>query len=87
MALGPRLDLRQSQSLVMTPQLQQAIKLLALSNLEIEAFIGDALETNPLLEAGELAMEAQARDAPTPVGSSDWTTASAAATCSCGTPR
>ena len=41
MALGPRLDLRQSQSLVMTPQLQQAIKLLALSNLEIEAFIGE----------------------------------------------
>ena len=57
MALGPRLDLRQSQSLVMTPQLQQAIKLLALSNLEIEAFIGEALETNPLLEAGELSME------------------------------
>ncbi len=54
MALGPRLDLRQSQSLVMTPQLQQAIKLLALSNLEIETFIGDALEANPLLEAGEL---------------------------------
>ena len=38
----------------MTPQLQQAIKLLALSNLEIESFIGDALEANPLLEAGEL---------------------------------
>ena len=54
MALGPRLDLRQSQSLVMTPQLQQAIKLLALSNLEIEAFIGEALEANPLLEAGEI---------------------------------
>ncbi|MES2493446.1 MAG: RNA polymerase factor sigma-54 [Pseudomonadota bacterium] len=52
MALGPRLDLRQSQSLVMTPQLQQAIKLLALSNLEIEAFIGEALESNPLLELG-----------------------------------
>ncbi|HET9627993.1 MAG TPA: RNA polymerase factor sigma-54 [Novosphingobium sp.] len=50
MALGPRLDLRQSQSLVMTPQLQQAIKLLALSNLEIEAFIGEALEANPLLD-------------------------------------
>ena len=57
MALGPRLDLRQSQSLVMTPQLQQAIKLLALSNLEIEAFIGEALENNPLLEAGEMRME------------------------------
>ncbi|MEY4159468.1 MAG: polymerase factor sigma-54 [Pseudomonadota bacterium] len=50
MALGPRLDLRQSQSLVMTPQLQQAIKLLALSNLEVETFIGEALEANPLLE-------------------------------------
>ena len=39
MALAPRLDLRQSQSLVMTPQLQQAIRLLALSNVEIEAYI------------------------------------------------
>ena len=50
MALGPRLDLRQSQSLVMTPQLQQAIKLLALSNLEVETFIGEALAANPLLD-------------------------------------
>ncbi|MBB3862492.1 RNA polymerase sigma-54 factor [Novosphingobium hassiacum] len=53
MALGPRLDLRQSQSLVMTPQLQQAIKLLALSNLEVETFIGEAIDANPLLEIGE----------------------------------
>ena len=53
MALGPRLDIRQTQSLVMTPQLQQAIKLLALSNLEVEAFIGEALDANPLLEIGE----------------------------------
>ena len=53
MALGPRLDLRQSQSLVMTPQLQQAIKLLALSNLEVEAFIGEALDANPLLDIGQ----------------------------------
>ncbi len=52
MALTPRLDLRQSQSLVMTPQLQQAIKLLALSSLEIEAFIAEAVEKNPLLEIG-----------------------------------
>jgi RNA polymerase sigma-54 factor len=52
MGLGPRLDLRQSQSLVMTPQLQQAIRLLALSNLEIEAFIAEELEKNPLIEAG-----------------------------------
>ncbi|MFM5908618.1 MAG: RNA polymerase factor sigma-54 [Novosphingobium sp.] len=59
MALGPRLDLRPKvalgQSLVMTPQLQQAIKLLALSNLEVETFIGEALESNPLLEIGERA--------------------------------
>ena len=51
MALGPRLDLRQSQSLVMTPQLQQAIKLLALWNLELEAYLAEALEGNPLLDA------------------------------------
>ena len=51
MSLAPRLDLRQSQSLVMTPQLQQAIKLLALSNLEIETFIAEEVEKNPLLDA------------------------------------
>ncbi|NNM77043.1 RNA polymerase factor sigma-54 [Sphingomonas sp. ID1715] len=51
-SLAPRLDLRQSQSLVMTPQLQQAIKLLALSNLEVESFIAEELEKNPLLETG-----------------------------------
>ncbi len=66
MALGPRLDLRQSQSLVMTPQLQQAIKLLAASNLEIETFIAEALEANPLLEAGDVRQvaAAPAGDAP-----------------------
>lgn len=57
MAIGPRLDLRQSQSLVMTPQLQQAIKLLTASNLEIESYIAEVLEANPLLEAGEIASE------------------------------
>src|SRR5688572_29764918 len=51
-SLGPRLDIRQSQSLVMTPQLQQAIRLLALSNLEVESFIAEEIERNPLLEAG-----------------------------------
>lgn len=75
MALGPRLDLRQTQSLVMTPQLQQAIKLLALSNLEIEAFIGEALDTNPLLEAGELAIErpagSETADDPAPEPTAD----------------
>jgi len=53
MALTPRLDLRQSQSLVMTPQLQQAIKLLQLSNLELLDFVEQELEENPLLERDE----------------------------------
>lgn len=64
MALGPRLDLRQSQSLVMTPQLQQAIKLLALSNLELEAYLTEALESNPLLDAAAADSEGASDDAP-----------------------
>src|SRR5271154_6832606 len=50
MALSQRLDLRQTQSLVMTPQLQQAIKLLQLSNIELGDFVEQELERNPLLE-------------------------------------
>lgn len=50
MALAPRLELRQGQSLVLTPQLQQAIKLLQLSNLELSAYVEEELERNPLLE-------------------------------------
>ena len=67
MALTQRLEFRQSQSLVMTPQLMQAIKLLQLSNLDLSAFVEEELERNPLLErandgpeapvAGEPAME------------------------------
>ncbi len=45
-----KLDLRQSQQLVMTPQLQQAIKLLQLNNVELEEYIEEELEKNPLLE-------------------------------------
>src|SRR6187397_288553 len=50
MALTQRLEFRQSQSLVMTPQLVQAIKLLQLSNLDLVAFVEEELERNPLLE-------------------------------------
>jgi RNA polymerase sigma-54 factor len=50
MALTQRLELRQGQSLVMTPQLQQAIKLLQMSNLEVQQFVEQELERNPLLE-------------------------------------
>src|SRR5687767_1834246 len=51
MGLGPRIDIRVSQQLVMTQQLQQAIKLLALSNMELEAVIAEEVAKNPLLEA------------------------------------
>jgi RNA polymerase sigma-54 factor len=51
MGLGPSLSIRQSQQLVLTPQLAQAIKLLQLSNLELEAYIAEELSRNPLLEA------------------------------------
>jgi RNA polymerase sigma-54 factor len=50
MALTQRLDLRQSQTLVMTPQLQQAIKLLELGNLELASYVEQELEQNPFLE-------------------------------------
>jgi RNA polymerase sigma-54 factor len=50
MTLVQRLDLRQAQTLVMTPQLQQAIKLLQLNNLEIGEFVAQELQQNPLLE-------------------------------------
>jgi len=53
MAITPRLELRQSQTLVMTPQLQQAIKLLQLSNLDLTTYVEQELEKNPLLERAE----------------------------------
>ncbi|HXX04539.1 MAG TPA: RNA polymerase factor sigma-54, partial [Xanthobacteraceae bacterium] len=52
MALSQRLQIRQSQALVMTPQLMQAIKLLQLSNLDLAAYVEAELERNPLLDRG-----------------------------------
>src|ERR1700690_57533 len=48
--VAQRLEIRQGQSLVMTPQLQQAIKLLQLSNIELTEYCESELEKNPLLE-------------------------------------
>ncbi len=53
MAITTKLELRQSHSLVMTPQLQQAIKLLQLSNMELATFVEAELERNPLLERAD----------------------------------
>ncbi|MBH0238679.1 RNA polymerase factor sigma-54 [Methylobrevis albus] len=73
MALSARLELRQSQSLVMTPQLMQAIKLLQLSNLDLVAYVDAELERNPLLERvdsegapdrDEFGREGEPREAP-----------------------
>jgi RNA polymerase sigma-54 factor len=78
MALAQRLEFRQSQALVMTPQLMQAIKLLQLSSLDLVAYVDAELERNPLLEradgndgpaAAESEPEAAADADPTP---SDW---------------
>jgi RNA polymerase sigma-54 factor len=69
MALGARLELRQGQSLVITPQLQQAIKLLQLSNLELEAYVDAELEKNPLLVRDEPVAEAD--EAPERASSSE----------------
>lgn len=63
MALGARLEIRQGQGLVITPQLQQAIKLLQLSNQELDAFVEGELERNPLLQREEAEAEAPAIEA------------------------
>jgi RNA polymerase sigma-54 factor len=66
MALTQRLEFRQSQSLVMTPQLMQAIKLLQLSNLDLSAFVEEELERNPLLERASDGPEAPVAGEPIP---------------------
>ena len=66
MALTQRLEFRQSQSLVMTPQLMQAIKLLQLSNLDLSAFVEEELERNPLLDRASDGPEAPVAGEPMP---------------------
>src|SRR5205823_8324015 len=71
MALGPSLSIRHSQQLVLTPQLTQAIKLLQLSNLELEAFIAEELSKNPLLESSSGDDEANTPESDSPVEETD----------------
>ena len=70
MALSAKLELRQGQSLVMTPQLQLAIKLLQLSNLELNTFVEAELERNPLLERLDEAPIAEPQEAQADTGES-----------------
>lgn len=59
MGLSAKLQLRQSQSLVMTPQLMQSIKLLQLTHMELERFVDEEIERNPLLDRAEPRDDAQ----------------------------
>ena len=72
MVLSPKLELRQGQQLVMTPQLQQAIRLLQLSNIELCSFIEAELERNPLLEREEVPAEEGAVAAVAAEEEADW---------------
>ena len=54
MTLTPRIEIRQGQSLVMTPQLQQAIKLLQMSNADLNEFVEAELAENPMLERDDV---------------------------------
>ena len=76
MAIGPKLVMRQSQSLVMTPQLLQAIKLLQLSTTDLAAFVEAELERNPMLERAEndddAPFEARPEAAPESREEGDW---------------
>ncbi|MFO0345477.1 MAG: RNA polymerase factor sigma-54 [Labrys sp. (in: a-proteobacteria)] len=71
MALSPRMEFRQSQGLVMTPQLMQAIKLLQLSNLDLVAYVEAELERNPLLERAEPEPVSDVEPAPMAAASAD----------------
>ncbi|MFO1208276.1 MAG: RNA polymerase factor sigma-54 [Amaricoccus sp.] len=72
MALAPRIEIRQSQSLVMTPQLQQALKLLRLSNVELGEYLAAEVEKNPLLELAPRAAAAPGTAPQRPAGDGDF---------------
>ncbi|MBT9290913.1 RNA polymerase factor sigma-54 [Prosthecodimorpha staleyi] len=75
MALSAKLELRQSQSLVMTPQLMQAIKLLQLGSLDLVAYVEAELERNPLLDRDEGEERRADREAPDGGGAAEAGTA------------
>jgi RNA polymerase sigma-54 factor len=70
MALGLRLDVRQTQGLVLTPQLQQAIRLLQLSNQELIGTLQSEVAENPFLELGDTAVQPVERAPAAPASAS-----------------
>jgi len=74
MALAAKLQLRQSQGLVMTPQLMQSIRLLQLTHVELDRFVDEEIERNPLLERESAAEASDGAENTDPAGQdrSDW---------------
>ncbi|HEV7255954.1 MAG TPA: RNA polymerase factor sigma-54 [Mesorhizobium sp.] len=75
MTLAAKLQMRASQSLVMTPQLMQSIRLLQLTHVELERFLDEEIEKNPLLSRAEPAADAAASppvETPAPDAEADW---------------
>jgi len=68
MQMMPSLQVKQKQALVMTPQLQQAIKLLQMTNLDIQNFLQDQALENPFIEVEGGVSEQSASDLPSPSG-------------------
>jgi RNA polymerase sigma-54 factor len=66
MTMRQRLEIRQSQQLVMTPQLRQSIQMLQMSNIELGAYLVEAVEANPLLALADGAAAPAIADAPAP---------------------
>ena len=71
MALSPRLEVRQSQSLTLTPQLMQSIRLLQLSHLELNTFVDAELLRNPLLEREDGTEPTETPEAPVEITAYD----------------
>jgi len=72
MALAAKLQLRQSQSLVMTPQLMQSIRLLQMTHVELERFVEEEIERNPLLDRAEAREEAPRTGEEAEASNDDW---------------
>lgn len=71
MALEQKLSLKLAQKLVMTPSLQQAIKLLQMTRMELENVVAQELEENPVLEEGDETFETEDREAPREAAADD----------------
>ncbi|MDW8316189.1 MAG: RNA polymerase factor sigma-54 [Rhodovarius sp.] len=87
MALIPRLDLRQTQALTITPQLTQALRLLQATNQEVAAFLAEEVQRNPLLELAEGEASAVGAEPSPTAGDASWGREGEAATLAAAPPN